>query len=120
MYKSEIDRRYEQVLNALAEGRSTPEQAIKDVKAIASICTCGEPSGKITEVHYYGNGKPCYVRDEELKTAIWNAIKVWDIERTPGEGLAHATGTDADTILAAINGRSMMDLLRDSPEGLAG
>jgi len=30
---------------------------------------------------------------------IWNAIKHWDIERRPGAGRAHATGSDVMAIL---------------------
>ena len=43
---------------------------------------------------------------EDLKGAefnkVWAAIKGWDIERSAGEGLAHATGTDVMTILNAL------------------
>lgn len=35
--------------------------------------------------------------------AVWQAIKGWDIQRTPGEGYAEATGTDVMTILKALN-----------------
>lgn len=35
--------------------------------------------------------------------AIWKAIKGWDIERSPGEGYAGATGTDVVTILNALS-----------------
>jgi hypothetical protein len=31
-------------------------------------------------------------------TAIWEAIKGWDLERTPGEGYSGATGTDVRAI----------------------
>ena len=34
--------------------------------------------------------------------AIWEAIKKWDIQRTEGEGYAHATGTDVMIILNAL------------------
>lgn len=34
--------------------------------------------------------------------AIWQAIKGWDIQRTPGAGYAGATGTDVMTILNAL------------------
>lgn len=34
--------------------------------------------------------------------AVWQAIKGWDIERAPGEGFAHATGTDVMAILNAL------------------
>ncbi len=34
--------------------------------------------------------------------AIWEVIKGWDIERKPGEGYAHATGTDVTNILEAF------------------
>ena len=36
--------------------------------------------------------------------AVWNAIKGWDIQRTPGQGYAGATGTDVATILDALEG----------------
>jgi hypothetical protein len=34
--------------------------------------------------------------------AVWEAIKDWDIERKPGDGYAHATGTDVTIILEAL------------------
>lgn len=34
--------------------------------------------------------------------AVWEAIKGWDIERKPGAGYAHATGSDVTIILEAI------------------
>jgi len=34
--------------------------------------------------------------------AIWNAIKKWDIERSPNDGYADATGTDVMIILNAL------------------
>ncbi len=42
--------------------------------------------------------------DSPLFNAIWNTIKAWDIEREPGIGYAHATGTDVMLILKAIKG----------------
>lgn len=40
--------------------------------------------------------------DEQLFEAIWQAIKGWDLERSPGELYAHATGDDVRTILKSI------------------
>ena len=34
--------------------------------------------------------------------AVWDAIKRWDIRRSPDRGYAGATGTDVMTILNAI------------------
>jgi len=46
---------------------------------------------------------------EDLKTpefnAVWEAIKKWDIQRTEGEGYAHATGTDVMIILNALKSK---------------
>ena len=43
---------------------------------------------------------------EKLKNkkfnAVWEVIKKWDIERSEGEGYAHATGTDVMIILNAL------------------
>jgi hypothetical protein len=39
---------------------------------------------------------------DEIKDAIWKAIKDWDIERKRGDGYAGATGTDVEIILNAI------------------
>jgi hypothetical protein len=33
---------------------------------------------------------------------VWQAIKGWDIRRTPNEGYGGATGTDVITILDAL------------------
>lgn len=38
----------------------------------------------------------------DLREAIWQAIKSWDLERNRGLGYAGATGTDAQIILDAI------------------
>lgn len=40
--------------------------------------------------------------DNPFFEPIWNAIKTWDLERSPGELYANATGTDVQTILDAI------------------
>lgn len=50
--------------------------------------------------------------------AIWEAIKDWDIERKPGEGLAHATGTDVVTIMNALKeaDAAVSDLVSNDPK----
>jgi len=34
--------------------------------------------------------------------AIWDVVKKWDLERTPGDGYHHGTGTDVMEILNAL------------------
>lgn len=38
--------------------------------------------------------------------AVWETIKGWDIQRTPGQGYASATGTDVADILDALEALS--------------
>lgn len=40
--------------------------------------------------------------NKQLKEAIWQTIKGWDLERKKGDGYAGATGTDVDAIMSAI------------------
>lgn len=45
----------------------------------------------------------CYTQKHDpLFMAVWEAIKGWDIQRSPGDGYAHATGDDVCTILEAL------------------
>jgi len=34
--------------------------------------------------------------------AIWDVVKKWDLERTPGDGYHHGTGTDVMEILNSL------------------
>jgi hypothetical protein len=46
--------------------------------------------------------RPVHTDDPRFEP-VWQAIKGWDIERSPGVGYAHATGTDVQIILDALD-----------------
>jgi len=69
-------------------------------------CMCGEPDRVAPEGYTsrHRQNRPCYVQPHnERFNAVWKAIKKWDIQRTPGEGYAGATGDDVCTILEALD-----------------
>lgn len=69
-------------------------------------CTCGDRTYHGTPdavERHRTDGQPCYTQPhDERFLAVWNAIKGWDIQRTPGAGYAGATGDDVCTILEAL------------------
>lgn len=48
-------------------------------------------------------------------SAVWKAIRRWDIERSPSAGRAHATGTDVMTILRALRDAGLLPQRRTAP-----
>lgn len=40
----------------------------------------------------------------QRRERVWQVIKNWDIQRTPGAGYAGATGTDLAAIIKALDG----------------
>jgi hypothetical protein len=68
-------------------------------------CVCGEPEWVAPEgfTTRHRPDLPCYRQPHNDEfNAVWEAIKGWDIQRTPGAGYAGATGDDVCTILEAI------------------
>lgn len=73
-------------------------------------CVCGAQDGVAhfctgAPQPYAGTGWSYDVRKgypPDKFDAVWNVIRGWDIQRTPGDGYAGATGTDVAAILDSL------------------
>lgn len=66
------------------------------------LLTAVPSSGQLVIKLFHRRGPTEKELNSHLFSAIWNVIKNWDIERTPGEGYAGGTGSDVCEIMDAI------------------